>query len=182
MRVTLGAPQRAGLGLIGATAGIALIVVSGGSAAGADHAKTKCGRPAHVAHTGSQHGHRPKHRATERVRCARADPPASTDQTRPALVTTTDTQPAQAVLIRVPASRATLNLTPRKPDAPTSTPPPHPARSAPSSPARGRDRTGHATTTVADPLLPAGLLVAFTLAVSALVVTAGRRGGRHRAD
>lgn len=182
MRVALGAPQWASLGLIGATAGIALIVVSGGSAVGADHAKTTCARPAHVARPGSQHGHRPKHRTAERVRCARADLPAATDQTRPALARTTDMQPARAVLIRVSAGRAALNLTPREPDAPTSTLAPRPARSAWSSPARGGDRMDNAMTTVADPLLPVGLLFAFTLAVSAIVVTAGRRGGRHRAD
>jgi len=146
--------------------GIVLAVVLPGAGAGADRVKAACGQAAHGARMGWQHGHNPRRAQTNQLACPLSGLAQST------------TQPAAPApsLARVPAAQTVLTLPAAGPD---------PAQSTPASPAptsigeanRRIEVTANSATAINDSLLLVGLLLGFVLAVSGLVLAAGRRGG-----
>jgi hypothetical protein len=146
--------------------GIALAVVLPGAGAGADRVKAACGQAGHGARMGWQHGHAPRRATTNQLACSLTGLAQST------------TQPAAPVprLARVPAAQTVLTLAAAGPD---------PAQSTPASPAptsigeanRRIEVAANSATAINDSLLLVGLLLGFVLAVSGLVLAAGRRGG-----
>ncbi len=147
-------------------AGIALAVVAPGAGAGADRVKAACAQAPHGARVGWQHGHNPGRAQANQLACPLSGLARST------------TQPAAPPpsLARVPAAQTALTLAAAGPD---------PAQSTPASPGtasigeanRRIEVAANSATAINDSLLLVGLLLGFMLAVSGLVLAAGRRGG-----
>jgi len=159
-------------------AGLTLVVLMPGAQADAK----PCSKPTNGQKVGWQRGHGPKHPAAKQRPCAPSGSPAPraevssvgdgvaslSDQDEvagPTLIPVPLEQTAPTERVERSSSRATM------PEGPTSTPS--------STPTTEIQVTAQSPAAIDDSVLLVGVVIGFILAVSAVVVAAGRRGGRR---
>ncbi len=154
-----------------AAAGIAVTVTVPGSGAGAARVTAACDTASHGVRTGWQHTHDPKRSHPKwLLLCTPTSPVPSTGESAP--------RPAPS-LTRIPADQTTLTLPAGQPGPPR--PAPSTRTGPPSEQRHEVEVAANSLTAAGDSLVLIGLVLTFILAVSGLVLAAGRRRGR-RAD
>ena len=159
-------------------AGLTLVVLMPGAQADAK----PCSKPTIGQKVGWQRGHGPKHPAAKQRPCAPSESPA------PKAEVSSDGDGVASLSDQDEAAGPTLIPVPLERTAPTgrvewSRPPvttPEGSTSTPSStPTTEIQVTAHSPAAIDDSVLLVGVVIGFILAVSAVVVAAGRRGGRR---
>jgi hypothetical protein len=158
-------------------AGLTLVVLMPGAQADAK----PCSKSTNGQKVGWQRGHGPKHLAAKQRPCAPSDSPAptaevSSDGDGVASLSDQD-EVAAPTLIPVPLEQTapTGRIERSRPPATTPEEPSTPS----STPTNEIQVTAHSPAAIDDSVLLVGVVIGFILAVSAVVVAAGRRGGRR---
>ena len=162
-------------------AGLTLVVIMPGAQADAK----PCDKPTNGQKVGWQRGHGPKHPTPRQRACAptrSAAPPAevSVSGNGNSVASLSDEAEAAAgpTLIPVPLARTALTGRVEQPSPPAATsalPAPTPA----GAPTTDVQVTAHSPAAIDDSVVLVGVVVGFILAVSGVVLGAGRRGGRR---
>ena len=162
-------------------AGLTLVVIMPGAQADAK----PCDKPTNGQKVGWQRGHGPNHPTPRQRACAptrSAAPPAevSVSGNGNSVASLSDEAEAAAgpTLIPVPLARTALTGRVEQPTPPAATsalPAPPPA----DAPTTDVQVTAHSPAAIDDSVVLVGVVVGFILAVSGVVLGAGRRGGRR---
>jgi hypothetical protein len=160
-------------------AGLALVVLMPGAQADAK----PCGKPTNGQKVGWQRGHGPKHPAAKPRPCAPSGSPAPTAEVSAGgdgVGSLSDQDElAGPTLIPAPLERTALTGSGERPSSQPATPPEGTASTPSSTPTTEIQVTAHSPAAIDDSVLLVGVVIGFILAVSAVVVAAGRRGGRR---
>ena len=160
-------------------AGLMVVVLMPGAQADAK----PCTKPTNGQKVGWQRGHGPKHPAAKQLPCASSGAPAAQADVSGG-GDGVGSMPDQAevagpTLIPVPLERPVLTESGERPSSPPATTSEGPASTPSSPPTTEIQVTAHSPAAIDDSVLLVGVVVGFILAVSAVVVGAGRRGGRR---
>jgi hypothetical protein len=160
-------------------AGLALVVLMPGAQADAK----PCSKPTNGQKVGWQRGHGPKHPAAKQLPCMPSGSPAAQAELSgggDGVGSLPDqAEVAGPTLIPVPLERAALTGSVERPSGPPATTSAGPVPIPSSTPTTEIQVTAHSPAAIDDSVLLVGVVIGFILAVSAVVVGAGRRGGRR---
>jgi hypothetical protein len=161
-------------------AGVTAVVLAPGARADARADARPCPKPSNGKKVGSQHPPAPKRPSTTKHACPSTGE-ASSGIKGARLASATSVEVASVpILIRVPLARTGLTMSadhPAPSPAIASTPAPVPS----AAPSPDLQVTASPRAGVDDSVVLVGVVLAFLLAVSGVVLGAGRRSGRHHA-
>lgn len=160
-------------------AGLTLVVLTPGAQADAK----PCSKPTNGQKVGWQRGHGPKHPAAKQRPCA----PSGSAVAKTEVSSNEDVveslsdqhEVAGPSLIPVPLEGTARTGSDEQPSSEPATTPAGSASTPSSTPTTEIQVTAHAPAAIDDSILLVGVVIGFILAVSAVVVGAGRRGGRR---
>jgi hypothetical protein len=161
--------------------GLTLVVLMPGAQADAK----PCTKPTSGQKVGWQHGHGPKHPAAKQRPCAPSGSPAAKAEVsgdgNGAAPLTNVAEVAGPTLIPAPLERTAPTESVERSSSQPATTSEAPASTPSSTPTTDIQVTAHSPAAINDSVLLVGVVIGFILAVTAVVLGAGRRGS-HRAN